>query len=351
VNRVDDARRAETSSRQPPQPRQTESVLASTPSDWYWLLDGHEKVFSRTEAKESGVSYPTVRRRLKTGKWRRIDRGVYATFTGPLTREARLWAIAGRAGKDAMFSHETAAELHGISDKPSSTIHVTVPHSRRLAQKTPWPGIQIHRSDQSAAESPNTLKLPRTTVADTVLDVVATAKTLDYGYSIISRALWKHKVTAEALLERLETRTRYARRAWFRDAVADASDGAHFPLERLYLREVERRHGLPKAHRQALGRLPSGKQYKDNLYEDYKVCVELDGAAYHSNEQALADRRRDNQNLAADDVRTFRFGFVDVTVRPCECAEIVVAGLRRGGWTGTPRSCGHPDCRVDASHS
>jgi len=48
--------------------------------------------------------------RLKSAKWRRVQRGVYATFTGPVHREARLWAALRRAGPGAMLSHETAAE-------------------------------------------------------------------------------------------------------------------------------------------------------------------------------------------------------------------------------------------------
>ena len=57
-------------------------------------------------------------------------------------------------------------------------------------------------------------------------------------------------------------------RAWVTDAVQDAANGVHSPLERNYVRGVERAHGLPKARRQARRRHGSGHRYLDNLYED-----------------------------------------------------------------------------------
>lgn len=316
--------------------------------DWSWLLEKHEKVVSRPEAKKAGVSQQSVKRRLTTGKWQRMQRGVYATFTGPPSRQAKLWAAVARAGPGAMLSHESAAELYGITDRRSSKIHVTVSRGRHPGQKK-IPGIEIHRTDLSSAAAVKEWELPRTSVEDTVLDLVATAKSLDEAYSLVSRAIWNEKTSEEDLLARLAVRKRYARRAWLRDAIADVSEGAYFPLERLYLRDVERAHGLPAACRQAKRQLASGNHYKDILYEEYNVCVELDGGAYHGNDRVFADKRRDNLNLAADDTRTFRFGYVDLTARPCECVEMVVAALRRGGWKGIPRACKREDCQIGQS--
>ena len=39
-----------------------------------------------------------------------------------------MWAAVKLAGAGAMLSHETAAEIHGIIDKPlGAAIHITVP--------------------------------------------------------------------------------------------------------------------------------------------------------------------------------------------------------------------------------
>ena len=64
-----------------------------------------------------------------------------------------------------------------------------------------------------------------------------------------------------------------------------------------YVRDVERAHGLPLARRQARRRHGSGNRYLDNLYEEYGLCVELDGAAAHPAEGRWRDTHRDNTNL------------------------------------------------------
>jgi hypothetical protein len=271
---------------------------------------------------------------------------VYATFTGPVHREARLWAALRRAGPGAMLSHETAAEVHGLTDKPSAKIHITVPANRRPAQQTPIPGVVIHRSNQSQPMRLPEWKLPRTRVEDTVLDLVATARTFDEAYSWISRALSAKLTTADMLREALSTRSRIRWRVWLTEALADAERGAHFPLERRYARDVERAHGLPQAERQARRIIAGRTHYKDNWYAEYGVCVELDGPTYHQNERTQQDKRRDNLNLAVDAAQTYRFGPIDVTERACESAAMVAATLRRRGWKGQPHPCRRPGCKV-----
>jgi very-short-patch-repair endonuclease len=112
------------------------------------------------------------------------------------------------------------------------------------------------------------------------------------------------------------------------------------------MRDVERAHGLPKAERQARRTIGSKTHYKDNWYADYRVCVELDGASYHQNDQVRQDKRRDNLNLAVDAAQTYRFGPVEVTERACESAAMVAATLRRRGWQGQPHPCRRPGCHV-----
>lgn len=83
--------------------------------------------------------------------------------------------------------------------------------------------------------------------------------------------------------------------------------------------------------------------YRDNLYEEYRVCVELDGLAAHPADERWRDIRRDNEGIGTDDVVTFRFSMVDVTTHACRSAALVAAALRRRGWTGQPRRCS-PRC-------
>ncbi len=131
-------------------------------------------------------------------------------------------------------------------------------------------------------------------------------------------------------------------RVWVTGAMQDAADGVHSPLERNYVHGVERAHGLPTARRQARRRHGSGNRYLDNLYEEYALCVELDGVATHPEEGRWRDTRRDNANLVQG-TDTLRYGWPDATEHRCRTAAEIGAVLRRRGWTGTLRPCG-PDC-------
>ena len=312
--------------------------------DWFWLIDEQHGVVGRSQVLKNGITKAALEHRLTSGQWKRLHWGVYATFTGEVTRQAKLWAAVRRAGSGAVLSHQTAAEVQGLADKPSSKIHITVPTRRRPFQNKTLHGVVVHRSSSIDPQHLPQWELPRTRIEDTVLDLVAVARTFDDAYSWISRALSRDLVTADMLRDALAARKRIRWRAWLTEALAEGEEGVHFPLERRYARDVERAHGLPRAQRQARRNVGGKTHYKDNWYGDYGVCVELDGAAYHPPEQTRLDKRRDNVNLAADDVRTYRFDFVDITQRACQSASMVAASLRRNGWPGRPHPCRRPGC-------
>ncbi len=316
------------------------------------LLDTQAGIIDRNQALAAGFSRGQIEYRLKSGAWRSTHPRVYATFTGPLTREARLWSAVRFAGDGAMLSHETAAEVHGIIDKPlGSKIHLTVPSRRRPAQHRQARGIVIHRSDQSRAQPFSPFNLPRTRVEDTVLDLATAAASFDQAYSWISRAVSRQLVTVSRLRTALAARTRVRWRDWLEDALADAGEGVFSSLELRYVRDVERAHGLPESQHQARRQFGLKAQYRDNWYAAYRVVVEVDGPAYHQNEQVQLDKERDNVNLAFDNVRTHRFGPVAVTERACETAAMVAATLQRSGWRGSPRRCRRPNCVIRRSQS
>jgi hypothetical protein len=315
--------------------------------EWLVLLDVQEGIVDREQARRLGFSDRQITHRLNSGRWQRIHQGVYATFSGPVPRDARLWAAVRWAGEGAMLSHETAAELHGVIDSPrGNTIHVTVPSHRRPAQRTPVPGIVVHRADRGDGPFSGPFTLPCTTAEETVLDLVAASPTFDSAYAWIARAVSGQLVTVAALRTALERRTRVRWRRWLTDSFEESGAGVHSALERRYVRDVARAHGLPESEHQARRQLGGRTHDKDSWYPEYRIAVEIDGPAYHQNEQVPLDRDRDNANLALDDVRTFRFGPVAVTERACETADMVAVTLRRSGWPGSPRPCRRSGCAL-----
>ena len=266
-----------------------------------------------------------------------MHEGVYATFTGPLPREARLWAALRRVGQGAMLSHETAAEVHGLVDAPvSKTIHITVPPRRRPVQRGIDTGSRDPPVHESRPQLPITWKLPRTRIEDTVLDLIDAAPTFQAAYGWISRAVSRRFTTTTMLRPALAARRRARYRGELAVALGESDDGIHSGLELRYARDVERAHGLPAAQRQARREIAGRAHYRDNWYAEYRVCVEVDGPAFHQDEQVWQDKRRDNLNLAEDGAETFRFGPVEVTEFACESAAMVAATLARNGWKGTP---------------
>jgi hypothetical protein len=312
---------------------------------WLVLLDAQCGIVDRAQAKRVGFSDRQIWHRLRSGRWQRVHDGVYATFTGPLTRDARLWAALRKAGDGAMLSHETAAEVHGLIDKPASgTIHITVAAGRRPVRRGSARGVVIHRSGQSRPQLPITWKLPRTRIEDTVLDLIDAAPTFQNAYGWIARAVTRDLATVGMLRAALATRRRARYRAELAVAFGASDDGVRSGLELRYARDVERAHGLPSAERQARREFAGRAHYRDNWYAEYCVCVEVDGPAYHRDEQVWKDKRRDNLNLAEDGAETFRFGPVEVTELACESAAMVASALARNGWKGIPRPCRRPGC-------
>ena len=119
------------------------------------------------------------------------------------------------------------------------------------------------------------------------------------------------------------------------EVLADASAGALSPLERRYLRDVERRHRLPAGERQARRDLAaSGRSaYDDVRYAAYGVVVELDGLATHGRSvDRWADLERDLEVAGAGEV-SLRVGWRQV-LDPCRLARLVSAVLAARGWTG-----------------
>jgi very-short-patch-repair endonuclease len=311
---------------------------------WTWRgqLQNQSGVISRQQASDAGVTDKAIDWRLRSGTWKRLHWGAYAAFTGEPSREGTLWAAVLRVGPGAVLSYETAAEIHGLIDKPSAQIHVSVPAERRPGQQRKIRGVVVHRSRCLGPEWQPPWQLPRTSVEDTILDLVAAARTFDDAYGWISRGIGRRLTSPQSLGKALADRSRIRWRPWITAALQDAADGVHSPLERNYVRGVERAHGLPTARRQARRRHGSGTRYLDNLYEEYGLCVELDGAAAHPAEGRWRDTRRDNANLTRG-TGTLRYGWPDTTENRCRTAAEIAAVLRRRGWPGTLRRCG-PGC-------
>jgi very-short-patch-repair endonuclease len=311
-------------------------MTANLPASCRQLIRLQRGVIARWQAPTVKLAPTTINSLLRTGRWQPLQRGVYATFSGKPGRDAELWAAVLRVGPQAVLSHQTAAELDGLTSTRGAVIHVTVPGSARV---DPIPGIRLHRSERLTEARHPTRVPPRTRVEETVLDLTQAAKDIDGAFGWLCQGCGSWLTTPDLLLTALRQRRKVRWRDILLSALGDISDGAHSVLEIRYVRDVERPHGLPRARRQARATRRSGRIYLDNLVERYRTCIELDGKAAHPVAERWRDIARDNAS-AAEGIITLRYGWSDVAEHPCQTAAQIAAVLRSRGWAGQATPCG-----------
>ncbi|MBC6462788.1 hypothetical protein HKK72_33805 [Actinomadura sp. HBU206391] len=332
------------------------------------LAAGQDGIVTRWQALGAGLSAKAIRCRVESGRWQRVyrqrpeagrhgdHRGVYATFSGPIGRGARLWAAVLVCGKGAVLSHESAAEAWGLLEGPSGAgdrsrtgpgdrpVHVTVPRGRKV---DPPPGIVMHHSSRLPSSRHPARLPPRTRVEETVADLTQSARTMDEAAGVIAEAVRRGLTTHDRIVAAIGARRRFRWRRELLESCGEVADGAHSLLELRYVRRVERPHGLPRATRQLRRKADGRVTYLDNRYERYRTRVELDGQLGHTGDGVLRDVWRDNRAVLEGDA-PLRLGWDDVESRACESAAAVAKVLIDGGWGGKLKSCG-PCCRAESA--
>lgn len=291
---------------------------------------------SRPQALAAGLTQREIEWLIASGRWRRIHRGVFATFTGPPTFEALVWAAILRAGRGAVASHQTAAFLDGVCDAPGPVIHVTVPADRHIRSRIA--GVRIHYA-QRLPQSRHPARLPaRTRIDETVLDLVDVSQHARDVERWVTSACERKLTTPERLAAALGARRKIRWRPMLESMLTDVASGAESPLELRHLRVVERAHGLPPGRRQ---RRVGGRRviWVDVDHDDFDLRIELDGRIGHTGDGWFRDRRRDNRTTT-EGRATLRYGHADVFGDPCGVAAEQAQVLAARGWTGSLRRCG-----------
>lgn len=319
-------------------------MVSELPSTLRYLAQQQRGVVSRAQAIRAGLSPDMIKFRVRSGRWQQLHPGVYATFSGIPGRGAWLWAALLAAGPGAVLSYQTAAELNGLSDEPTSPIHVTIPAQRHLIAVS---GVYLHRSGRAGEAVLGGSRPPRTRVEETVLDLTQTAKTFDDVCGWVTRAIARELTDETRLNAAMKARQRLRWRADLHELIVAAAGGDHSVLEFRYHRDVERAHRLPESARQVAFTTRDGRRgRRDRVYSEHGVVIELDGRLAHRPEDKWRDKTRDNAAAVAGK-QTLRYGWAQVKWQPCATAAEVARVLRLHGWDGRPRPCS-PGCTVDA---
>ncbi|WP_227465474.1 hypothetical protein [Nocardioides dongkuii] len=306
------------------------------------LLADQEQVVSRRQVVAAGGGDGDIERLLRRREWARVHEGVYVAHTGPRTWPQRAWA-AVLVHAPAALSGPSALRAWGLTapGTEAAPIDVVVAHHRRVHDP---PGVRTSRSSAFEAHTLLHLGPPRVRVEHAVLTTAAQAGREDAAVAVLADACQQRLTTPARLAGILAELVRLPRRRLLAEVLDDVAGGAYSALERRYLRDVERPHGLPTGHRQRRDGLGARPTYRDVEYVGLATVVELDGRLGHDRiRDRWHDLERDLASAASGSV-TLRAGWAQV-LQPCRLAATVGAVLRSRGWSGTPTACG-PGCPV-----
>ena len=99
--------------------------------------------FTTRQAAECGIRRKLLSYFVGTGRFTRVHHGVYRLRDYPYSLHEEVvaaWLAVGR--DDAVVSHESALDIHDLSDIIPRAIHLTIPRSHRYRRRPP--GVKLH---------------------------------------------------------------------------------------------------------------------------------------------------------------------------------------------------------------
>jgi hypothetical protein len=217
-------------------------------------------VLSRRQVLTAGGDDVLIARMVRRREWARVHPGVYVDHTGPLTWHQRAWAALLYAAPAALAGR-SALRAHGVRGYDADEdIHVVVSHDRRVR---PRAGIRIDRLTDCERAVQLNLSPPRVRLEQALVRVASAASSDDAAVAVLADGCQSRRTTAERLARELRFTPRLPRRRLLLAILDDVATGAFSVLERRYLLDVERAHGLPKARRQRPDCTDSGAAQRD----------------------------------------------------------------------------------------
>jgi len=138
--------------------------------------------FTAQQAVRAGFSYRMHSYYKQSGQWLEIDRGVFRLAQFPNSPDEdyvrrSLWSRDRKGEPQAVFSHDSALAIHGLSDVMPSKIHFTVPSGFR--KKTPK-GCVVHRGKVASDEKEQREGFFVTKPLRTIIDSAKSNLSIDY---------------------------------------------------------------------------------------------------------------------------------------------------------------------------
>lgn len=135
----------------------------------YEIAENQAGYFTAQQAHSAGFSKERISYYVTTGRFSRIQRGIYRLVQFPGSMYEDLFIAWLKTGPDAVISHESALYLYGLSDVLPSEIHVIMPRTGSRRRK----GVRLHTNRLSPDDVARREGLPVTNAARTIVDVAA----------------------------------------------------------------------------------------------------------------------------------------------------------------------------------
>ena len=261
------------------------------------------------------VDRKTVARWVDSGLLHRLHPGIYA-----LPAASRVWRsrlAAAVHATDGVISHRTALALWDLAPV-GGPIHLTVELGRSGRGSA---GVVLHRTRELRDTIRRIDSLPVSCVERSVVDSwgspggLSRAELRAAAISGVRRRL----CLPGQLYDEVARRPCLRSRAALLELIGLLADGCQSELEIWGCLNVLRGPGMPPFVQQRRITVGTESFVLDAAYEEVKLAVEMDGAAWHgSREQRERDIRRDAL-LATIGWQTMRFGFRRLTSAPDAC--------------------------------
>lgn len=165
--------------------------------------------FTSLQAREHGFSPQLLAHHVRSGRYERVRRGLYrlSDFPGSSHQEVReKWMAVGP--ERAVISHESALDLHRLSDVLPNTVHLLLGRSDRGVK--PPSGVTVHTTTKplSSSEVVTREGMRVTDAVRSILDAAEAGTAPEQIEMAVRQALAEGLTTQRSLLARAELRPR-----------------------------------------------------------------------------------------------------------------------------------------------
>lgn len=190
----------------------------------YLLAESQAGYFRTEQALAAGMDRSTLAHHAREDRrYVRVRRGLYRLRHFPTSEHEHVmagWIPLRKAG--AVVSHESALELHGLSDVIPAAVHLSLPRAKRGQRARP--GVRLHTAESPPAPSDiqQVRGLPTTTPARSIVDALQAGAQPEQVELAVRQALARGLLTPRRVRQAAGPRSDRVRR-FLEDVLAGAA--------------------------------------------------------------------------------------------------------------------------------